>query len=155
MNIISRLLEQQWDWERRWPRRMPIFVLANENSKFTIFSPSQSIYWFPLNDDIDIKRDNTEQKLYFSIQHVQRRHSLNKIATSKISFLTLLCKWRVALYSQIYIANPRQKQYISSYSNYHKHCTKSILYSQAIRVISSKNDTTKRRWLRWYLQSRG
>ncbi|XP_071145079.1 uncharacterized protein [Mytilus edulis] len=124
----------------------------------------QPLSWFRFIDDIDMKWDNTEQELELFIQHANDAHPSIKftyeISDSKITFLDTTTQVRDGnIFTDLYCKPTDKHQYLSPSSCHPKHCTKSIPYSQAIRIkrICSTNDVAKKRLqeLRGHLKHRG
>ncbi|XP_071155741.1 uncharacterized protein [Mytilus edulis] len=124
----------------------------------------QPLSWFRFIDDIDMKWDNTEQELNLFIHHANNAHPSIKftyeISDSKITFLDTTTQLRDGnILTDLYCKPTDKHQYLSPLSCHPKHCTKSIPYSQAIRIkrICSTNDIAKKRLqeLRGHLKHRG
>ncbi|XP_071160966.1 uncharacterized protein [Mytilus edulis] len=99
----------------------------------------QPLSWFRFIDDIDMKWDNTKQELNLFIQHANDAHPSIKftyeISDSKITFLDTTTRLRDGnIFTDLYCKPTDKHQYLSPLSCHPKHCTKSIPYSQAIRI---------------------
>ncbi|XP_071178031.1 uncharacterized protein [Mytilus edulis] len=127
-------------------------------------SLSKPLSWFRFIDDVDMKWIEFQQKLDDFIRHANNAHHSIKftyeISDSKISFLDTTTSIKNGVISTDLYCKPTDKhQYLSPQSCHPKHCTKSIPYSQALRVkrvCSSEEAVTKRlQELRGFLTKRG
>ena len=120
--------------------------------------------WFRFIDDVDMKWDETEEELHKFIDHANSVHPSIKFthetSRSKISFLDTTTTLQDGIMSTDIYCKPTDKhQYLSPQSCHPKHCSKSIPFSQALRVkrICSTEEKTKQRLgeLRGHLKKRG
>ncbi|XP_063411202.1 uncharacterized protein LOC134694136 [Mytilus trossulus] len=127
-------------------------------------SLSKPLSWFRFIDDVDMKWIESQQKLDAFIRHANNAHQSIKftyeISDSKISFLDTTTSIKDGVISTDLYCKPTDKhQYLSPQSCHPKHCTKSIPYSQALRVkriCSSEEAVTQRlQELRGFLIKRG
>lgn len=120
--------------------------------------------WFRFIDDVDMKWIESEENLKQFFDHANSIHPsikfTHEMSTSKISFLDTTTTVIDGIMSTDLYCKPTDKhQYLSPNSCHPKHCSKSIPFSQALRVkrICSTEAKTKQRLgeLRCHLKQRG
>ena len=120
--------------------------------------------WYRFIDDVDMKWTESDEELNSFITHANSIHPTIKFthesSKTKISFLDTTTTFENGIISTDIHTKPTDKhQYLSPQSCHPTHCTKSIPYSQALRVkrICSSENTTKQRLgiLRSNLKKRG
>ena len=113
-------------------------------------SPHKPLSWFCFIDDVDTKWIQSQEYLHRLIDHANNVHPTIKFTheTSRttISFLNTSTTCGI-MSTDIYNKLTDKHRYLSPRSCHPKHCSKSILYSQALRIkrICSNEQTTKKR----------
>jgi hypothetical protein len=117
-----------------------------------LFAPHKPLSWFRFIDDIDMKWTKSEENLNRFFDHANNVHPTIQftLETSRnnISCLDTYTTCENGIMStDIYNKPTDTHQYLSPQSCHPKHCSKSIPYSQALRIkrICSNEQTTKKR----------
>ena len=127
-------------------------------------SIEKPLSWYRFIDDVDMKWNKGEQNLHDFIINANDQHPsikfTHEISKSTINFLdTTSTLSEGSLSTDIYSKPTDTHQYLSPKSCHPLHCTKSIPYSQALRVrrICSSEQTSKKRLgqLKGHLSRRG
>ncbi|XP_071153604.1 uncharacterized protein [Mytilus edulis] len=127
-------------------------------------SIEKPLSWFRFIDDVDMKWNKSDEDLDTFITHANNIHPSIKFthekSKSKIAFLDTSSSLTEGIISTDLYSKPTDThQYLSPKSCHPAHLTKSIPYSQALRVkrICSNTETTKRqlRQLETRLKKRG
>jgi hypothetical protein len=127
-------------------------------------SPHKPLSWFRFIDDVDMKWTESEENHNRFFDHANNVHPTIKCthetSRNNISFLDTYTTCENGIMSTDIYSKPTDKhQYLSPQSCHPKHCTKSIPYSQALRIkrICSNEQTTKKRLgeLKCHLKKRG
>ncbi|XP_071150518.1 uncharacterized protein [Mytilus edulis] len=127
-------------------------------------SVEKPLSWFRFIDDVDMKWNKSDEDLDTFITHANNIHPSIKFthekSKSKIAFLDTSSSLTEGIISTDLYSKPTDThQYLSPKSCHPAHLTKSIPYSQALRVkrICSNTETTKRqlRKLETRLKKRG
>ena len=127
-------------------------------------APHKPLSWFCFIDDVDMKWTESEENLNRFFDHANNVHPTIKFthetSRNNISFLDTYTTCENGIMSTDIYNKPTDKhQYLSPQSCHPKHCTKSIPYSQALRIkrICSNEQTTKKRLgeLKCHLKKRG
>ena len=127
-------------------------------------APHKPLSWFRFIDDVDMKWTESEENLNRFFDHANNVHPTIKFthetSRNNISFLDTYTTCENGIMSTDIYNKPTDKhQYLSPQSCHPKHCTKSIPYSQALRIkrICSNEQTTKKRLgeLKCHLKKRG
>ncbi|XP_071153486.1 uncharacterized protein [Mytilus edulis] len=115
-------------------------------------SIEKPLSWYRFIDDVDMKWDKGDQKLQTFITNANNQHPTIKFthetSNSTINFLDTSSTLSVGIINtDIYSKPTDTHQYLSPESCHPPHCTKSIPYSQALRIrrICSSEDTAKQR----------
>ena len=115
-------------------------------------APHKPLSWFRFIDDVDMKWTESEENLNRFFDHANNVHPTIKFthetSRNNISFLDTYTTCENDIMSTDIYNKPTDKhQYLSPQSCHPKHCTKSIPYSQALRIkrICSNEQTTKKR----------
>ena len=120
--------------------------------------------WFRFIDDIDMKWVLSQKELDDFIVHANNAHPsikfTHEISTSKITFLDTTTSIKDGrMITDLYCKPTDKHQYLSPQSCHPRHCTRSIPYSQALRIrrICSSTETVTKRLqeLRGHLVNRG
>ena len=127
-------------------------------------APHKPLSWFRFIDDVDMKWTESEENLNHFFDHANNVYPTIKFthetSRNNISFLDTYTTCENGIMStDIYNKLIDKHQYLSPQSCHPKHCTKSIPYSQALRIkcICSNEQTTKKRLgeLKCRLKKRG
>ena len=115
-------------------------------------APHKLVSWFRFIDDIDIKWTESEENLNRFFDHANNVHPtikfIHEASRNNISFLDTYTTCENGIMSTDIYNKPTDKhQYLSPQSCHPNHCTKSIPYSQALRIkrICSNEQITKKR----------
>ena len=118
------------------------------------YAPYKPISCFRFIDDADTKWTDSEENLNRFFDHANNVHPTIKFthesSRNNISFLDTYTTCENGIMSTDIYNKPTDKhQYLSPQSCHPKHCTKSIPYSQALRIkrIWSNEQTTKQNGL--------
>ena len=140
-------------------------IFMGKLEKLIIHStPHKPLSWFRFIDDVDMKWTESEENLNRFFDHANNVHPTIKFthetSRNNISFLdTYTTSENGIMSTDIYNKPTDKHQYLSPQSCHPKHCTKSIPYSQALRIkrICSNEQTTKKRLgeLKCHLKKRG
>ena len=113
-------------------------------------APYKPVSWCRFIDDDDMKLTGSEETFNRFFDHVNKLHPTIKFpyetSRNNISFLDTYTTCKNGIMStDIYNKLTDKHQYLSPQSCHPKHCTKSIPYSQALRIkrICSNEQTTK------------
>ena len=127
-------------------------------------APYKPISWFRFIDEVDMKWTESEEDLIRFFDHANYVHPTirftHETSRNNISFLDTYTTCENGIMpTDIYNKSTDTHQYLSPQSCHPKHCTKSIPYSQALRIkrICSNEQTTKNRRgeLKYHLEKRG
>lgn len=127
-------------------------------------SIEKPLSWYRFIDDVDMKWDKGDQELQTFITNANNQHPTIKFthetSNSTINFLDTSSTLSAGIINtDIYSKPTDTHQYLSPESCHPPHCTKSIPYSQALRIrrICSSEDTAKQRLgqLKGHLKRRG
>ena len=140
------------------------FFMGDLEERFLPSSLKQPLSWFRFIDDVDMKWTHGDKELDDFLEHANSIHPSIKFtheeSKTKMSFFDTTTTVKEGnMTTDLYSKPTDTRQYLSPSSCYHKHCFKSIPFSQAIRVkrICSTVETTKQRLgdLRHHLKKRG
>ena len=143
-NILYKSTEPLW--EQRWHLHAPISSWGTLKNKLNNLHPQKPLSWSRVIDDIDMKWTESKENLHRFFDNTNNVHSTikftHKTSRTNIWMLTLPVK----MIFDIYNKPTDEHQYLSPQSCHPKHCTKSIPYSQALRInrICSIEQTTKK-----------
>ena len=138
-------------WEQRWHLHTPTSSWGNLKKLIIQSAPHKPLSWFRFIDNFTIKWTESEENLNRFFDHANNVHptikSTHETSRNNISFLDTYTTCENGIMSTDIYNKPTDKhQYLSPQSCHPKHCTKSIPYSQALRIkrIWSNEQTTKK-----------
>ena len=152
LHLLESILYKSTEplWEQRWHLHTPTSSWGNLKKLIVQSAPHKPRSWFRFIDDVDMKWTESEENLNRFFDHANNAHPTIKFthetSRNNISFLDTYTTCENGIMSTDIYNKPTDKhQYLSSQSCHPKHCTKSIPYSQALRIkrICSNEQTTK------------